>query len=106
MFESEIKKYPDIKIIYSHFGGWGIPKSLEIIDDALTRFPNKKDIDAVYAHCDGMALGAIRALKGAGRLEDVLVIGIDGNPIGLVSVLKVKCQQLCTKVLKLLGFIP
>ncbi|MCD6398483.1 MAG: hypothetical protein J7L08_01045 [Candidatus Aenigmarchaeota archaeon] len=50
MFELEIKKYPDMKIIYSHFSDWGTPKALEIIDDALTRFPNKKDIDAVYTY--------------------------------------------------------
>jgi len=33
----------------------------------------------IYAHNDGMALGAVAALEAAGRLDDVKVVGIDGE---------------------------
>lgn len=85
-FEAEIKKYPDLKIVYNQYGDWGTPTAMKIMADALTRFPNKEDIHAVYTHCDEMAIGAVRELKTAGRLDDVIVVGIDGNPIGLDSI--------------------
>jgi ribose transport system substrate-binding protein len=37
------------------------------------------EIQAVYGNNDEMALVAIQVLEGAGRLKDVLVIGIDGQ---------------------------
>jgi DNA-binding LacI/PurR family transcriptional regulator len=45
----------------------------------LTRVP---DLDAVFAACDPMAAGALRALKSAGRRvpDDVAVVGFDDNP--------------------------
>ena len=33
----------------------------------------------IYTHNDGMALGAVSALEAAGRLDDVKVVGIDGE---------------------------
>jgi ABC-type sugar transport system substrate-binding protein len=39
------------------------------------------EIDAVYAHNDDMALGAIQALQAAGKKpgQDVLIVSIDGT---------------------------
>ena len=47
-----------------------------------------KDIRAVYAHSDEMALGAIQALKAAGRQpgKDVVVVSIDGERAALESI--------------------
>jgi ribose transport system substrate-binding protein len=48
------------------------------MEDMLQRFPSG-EIDLVYAHNDDMALGAVTALEAAGRLDEVLVVGIDGE---------------------------
>ena len=51
---------------------------MRITEDWIQRFP-KGEIDLIYAHNDGMALGAVSALEAAGRLGDVKVVGIDGE---------------------------
>jgi ribose transport system substrate-binding protein len=45
------------------------------MEDFLTRYP---DLDAVYAHDDDMALGALEAIKAAGLVGEVRVYGIGG----------------------------
>lgn len=52
--------------------------ALKFMEDQLQRF-GPGEIQAVYAHNDEMALGAIQALEAAGRLDEVKVIGIDGQ---------------------------
>ena len=49
-----------------------------------------KDIRAVYAHSDEMGLGAIQALKAAGRRpgKDVVVVSIDGERDALESIVR------------------
>ncbi|MFZ0075671.1 MAG: substrate-binding domain-containing protein, partial [Exiguobacterium undae] len=50
-------------------------KGLSVMENILQ---NNKDIKAVFAHNDEMALGAVEALKAAG-MEDVKVIGFDAT---------------------------
>ncbi|WP_341236012.1 substrate-binding domain-containing protein [uncultured Sulfitobacter sp.] len=52
--------------------------ALKFMEDQLQRF-GPGEIQAVYAHNDEMALGAIQALDAAGRLDEVKVVGIDGQ---------------------------
>lgn len=52
--------------------------ALKFMEDQLQRF-GPGEIQAVYAHNDEMALGAVQALEAAGRLKEVTVIGIDGQ---------------------------
>ena len=52
--------------------------ALKFMEDTLQRF-GPGEIQAVYAHNDEMALGAIMALEAAGRLDEVRVVGIDGQ---------------------------
>lgn len=52
--------------------------ALKFMEDQLQRF-GPGEIQAVYAHNDEMALGAIQALEAAGRLDEVKVLGIDGQ---------------------------
>ena len=46
---------------------------------------SNSDIDAVFAQNDEMALGAIEAIEAAG-LEDIVVIGFDGNEDALAQI--------------------
>lgn len=52
--------------------------ALKFMEDTLQRFGSDQ-IQAVYAHNDEMALGAVQALEAVGRLNEVIVVGIDGQ---------------------------
>ncbi|WP_223479728.1 substrate-binding domain-containing protein [Oricola indica] len=52
--------------------------AMKFMEDQLQRF-GPGQIQAVYAHNDEMALGAIQALEAVGRLDEVIVVGIDGQ---------------------------
>ena len=54
---------------------------------AHTHISGHKTIDAVYAANDEMALGAIKAIQGAGR-KGILVVGNDGEAPAIQAVLK------------------
>jgi ribose transport system substrate-binding protein len=45
------------------------------------------DLAAILASNDNMALGAVEALKGAGKLADVMVVGFDANPNAAAAIL-------------------
>ena len=47
------------------------------MEEMLKRHP---DIDVVMALNDPSALGAMAALKNAGRLSDTMIYGVDGTP--------------------------
>ena len=75
-FEDEIAKLaPDIQILAKQPADWNRANALKIMEDFLTRFP---DINAVYAHDDDMAIGALQAITAAGLVGEVRVYGIGG----------------------------
>lgn len=56
---------------------WSKDKALALMQDLLTRNPT--GIDAVYAVDDPMAMGALEAIKAAGREKEIAVYGTNGN---------------------------
>jgi simple sugar transport system substrate-binding protein len=48
--------------------------------EALLKSPQGKSINALFAHNDDMALGAIQAIEEAGRKpgKDIVIVSIDG----------------------------
>jgi ribose transport system substrate-binding protein len=77
-FAEEMKKYPNIKVIASQYADYLREPSMKFMEDTLQRF-GPGQIQAIYAHNDEMALGAVQALEAAGRLKEVKVVGIDGQ---------------------------
>src|SRR5215203_4644480 len=77
-FEKQLKKYPDMEIVASQTGEFLRTKGQTVMEQLIQANP---DIDAVYAENDEMALGAIQALKDAGKDpgKDVKVVSIDGT---------------------------
>lgn len=57
-------------------------KGLTVMENILQ---STKDIKAVFAQNDEMALGALEALEAAGK-KDVIVVGFDGNDDGIKAV--------------------
>src|SRR5262245_43112746 len=76
-FEQGIAKHPDMKIIKSQSADFTRAKGKEVMEAFLKAERGK--IQAVYAHNDDMALGAIQAIEEAGLKpgKDILVVSID-----------------------------
>jgi ABC-type sugar transport system substrate-binding protein len=79
LFKAAMENHPNLKIVFEQHGDWNKPSGVTIMEDALARNPEANSIQAVVAHNDNMALGAIEALKRANRLDEVVVGGHDGN---------------------------
>lgn len=77
-FEEGIAKTPELKITKSQSGEFTRSKGKEVMEAFLKA--DGKNIQAVYAHNDDMALGAIQAIEEAGLKPgtDVVVVSIDG----------------------------
>lgn len=78
-FEEVLAKYPDMKIIKSQSGDFTRAKGKEVMESFL-KSPEAKQITALFAHNDDMALGAIQAMEEAGVKpgKDILIVSIDG----------------------------
>ena len=78
-FEEVLAKYPGMKIVKSQSGDFTRAKGKEVMETFL-KSPEGKQITALYAHNDDMALGAIQAMEEAGVKpgKDILVVSIDG----------------------------
>jgi ribose transport system substrate-binding protein len=71
-FNDFIATMPDMKIVASQSANFDRQKGLDVMQNIMQSTP---DFDAVFAHNDEMALGAVNALSG----KKVLVVGIDGG---------------------------
>ena len=78
-FAEIVKQHPGVKVVFSQSGDFGRAKGKEVME-AFLKTPDAKTATALFAHNDDMALGAIQALKEAGRLPgtDFKVVSIDG----------------------------
>jgi ribose transport system substrate-binding protein len=75
-------KYPGIQVVASQAGDWVREKGMNAAVNMSQAHP---EITVIYGLSDEMALGAYQAKKQVGR-EDIIVIGLDGNPNALESV--------------------
>jgi simple sugar transport system substrate-binding protein len=76
-FREILKDYPEMKIIASESGDFTRAKGKEVMEGFLMKYG--KDIDALYAHNDDMAIGAIRAIEAYGLRpgQDIKIVSID-----------------------------
>jgi ribose transport system substrate-binding protein len=73
-----------LNVVAEQPGNWDRAEGQAVMENILTGNP---DLAAVFASNDNMALGAVEALKAAGMLEQVLVVGFDANPDAAQSIL-------------------
>ena len=90
--EKVFKSTNAIKLIASQPADWDRQKALDTVASMLQKHPNLKGI---YCCNDTMALGALQAVKNAGKLGKVLVVGTDGAEEALQSV---KAKELTATV--------
>ena len=73
-----------LNVVAEQPADWDTAKAQGVMENILTGNPNLK---AVFASNDNMALGAVEALKSAGMLDQVMVVGFDANPNAAASIL-------------------
>ncbi len=71
-FTGVMKNYPEIKILDARYGNWNRDDAFKVMQDYLTRF---KQIDAVWAADDDMAVGVLKAIDQAKRSDIKIVFG-------------------------------
>jgi ribose transport system substrate-binding protein len=72
-FEDAMKA-AGMNIVSSQSGYWETDKANQVVAAMITEHP---DLKAVLCANDSMALGAVAALRAAGKLDKVLVVGFD-----------------------------
>jgi ribose transport system substrate-binding protein len=77
-FRDALKDSPGIKVVADQFCDYLREPAVKFVEDMLQRF-GPGQLQAIYAHNDEMALGAIKAVEAAGRSKEIVIIGIDGQ---------------------------
>jgi inositol transport system substrate-binding protein len=76
------EKFPDIKIVREQSGNWKREQGKTIMENWLA---SGQEINGVASNNDEMALGALQAIKAAGKLGKIPVGGTDGSHDALES---------------------
>jgi ABC-type sugar transport system substrate-binding protein len=78
-FREILKDYPGMKILDSQDGDFTVAKGKEVMEQFLKKYG--KDITALYAHNDDMALGAIKAIEeyGLKPAVDIKIVSVDAT---------------------------
>ena len=71
-FTAVLKAHPDMKLLDAKYANWNRDDAFRVMQDYLTRF---REIDAVWAADDDMAVGALRAIEQAKRTDIKTVFG-------------------------------
>jgi ABC-type sugar transport system substrate-binding protein len=100
-FADELAKHPEMRIIKSQSGDFTRAKGKEVMEAFIKSDAGK--VQAVYAHNDDMALGAIQALEEAGMKPgtEVIVVSIDGLKTAFEAMIagKLNCTVECNPLL-------
>ena len=87
-FMEAIRQFPEMRIIASQTGDFTRATGQKVMENIIQA--KNKEITAIYAHNDEMALGAIQALKSAGMNpgKDVLIVSVDGQKSALEAIIR------------------
>lgn len=83
-YHSILDQYTDLKMVAQQSANWDQAEALSKTQTILQAHPN---IKGIIAGNDTMALGAYAALQAAGK-TDVVVVGFDGSPDVVASIIK------------------
>ena len=75
-FHEVIDAYPNMKMVAQQTAHWEQTEATEVMERILQEHP---DIKGLVCGNDTMAVGALTAIKNAGLLGKVIVIGLDGS---------------------------
>ncbi len=80
--ELVLTEYPNSEIIGEIVYAWPdfFPDIKAKMESILIANPTAADVNAVFATFDGAAVAAASAIRDAGRQEEFVIVGIDGDP--------------------------
>lgn len=81
--QNVLAENPDITLLANQTANWSRDEAVSIMENWLQAYP---DINAVIAHNDEMALGAIQAIEAAGKMDEITVTGVDAIKDGCNAV--------------------
>jgi erythritol transport system substrate-binding protein len=93
-YKTVLSQYPDLQKVAEEVANWDRTQGYNKMQSIIQAHPA---IDAVISGNDEMALGAIAALKEAGKLKGIIVGGFDGSPDAVESI---KAGELAYTVLQ------
>ncbi|NBF41489.1 MAG: ribose ABC transporter substrate-binding protein RbsB [Spirochaetes bacterium] len=73
-FNNIVDQNDDVEVIARQTANFNRTEGLNVFQNILQA---ESDIDGVFAHNDGMVLGAIQAAESAGRADDIVFVGFD-----------------------------
>lgn len=79
-YDNVLKEFPGLSVLASNTGKWYRNEAMAVVENWLQAH---RDVQAVVAQNDEMAIGALKAIEDAGRLGKILVAGIDSTPEAL-----------------------
>lgn len=76
-FHEVVDKYEGMEMIAQVSGNFHYAEAMSAIEDVLAANPDP--IDALYTHFDDMALGALEAIKNAGRVGEMMIVSANAG---------------------------
>jgi ribose transport system substrate-binding protein len=70
-------------IVAPEFGEWSSDGGLKVAENLLNQHP---DLDAIFCENDSMCLGAQKAIADAGKTDDIVLAGVDGQKEALAAI--------------------
>lgn len=98
-FHQVIDQASNIKVVAKQAADFDRAKGLSVMENILQ---SQKDIQAVFAHNDEMALGALEALQAHG-MKDVIVVGFDATDDAVKAVKEGKMAATVAQKPELIG---
>ena len=77
-FRDALREAPRMRVVADQFCDYLREPAMKFVEDTLKRF-GPGQIQAIYSHNDAMALGAAQVVEAAGRLKEIVIVGIDGE---------------------------
>ncbi|MEY8339144.1 sugar ABC transporter substrate-binding protein [Lachnospiraceae bacterium 62-35] len=90
-----IESYPDMEVAASQSGDMNRAKAMEVMQNLLQAHP---DVQGVFAINDEMALGCVEAIAAAGKSDQIIVGGCDGNADARTAIREGKLAFSCDLV--------
>ncbi|SFE21239.1 ribose-binding protein [Lentibacillus persicus] len=82
-FHNVVDEMDDLEVVAQQSANFNRSEGLNVMENILQ---STEEVDAVFAHNDEMALGAVEALESNGMLDDVTVVGFDATDDAVAAV--------------------
>ena len=82
--KSVLAEHPGIEVVVApDFGEWSSDGGLKVAESVLATNP---DVDVIFCENDSMCLGAQKAIADAGKTDDIILAGVDGQKEALAAI--------------------